>query len=272
MDNRSIWHKFVSALPDTARRAKDGKTAVDVQCLLSHRISDPKHPMKYVQVRTSNIIEHMKKYHCGEFQVIQKMLDQQSSYKAIERKILMELSQPIKQAGIQKYLTRTETPMDRHARMMATQLRFALFIARKNIAFSIIDDLEFKKYHESLDVRCPFASRRSLVRCMEAVSKCVKNIVDTKLKEATSFAITTDAWTDTAQRKYIAVTYHTVLEEQTDEENGREPHLHYLSFPRDVLLVPTSHTWYEVTNRIAEAIQVNNIKYRLVYILLSMCC
>jgi hypothetical protein len=62
-------------------------------------------------------------------------------------------------------------------------------------------------------------------------------------KEVQFFSITTDAWTDTALRKYICVTYHWVDQDFTIR-----------AMVGDMICVPKSHTWDVVCKEVASRI------------------
>ena len=110
-----------------------------------------------------------------------------------------------------------------------------------------MEDKSFHDYHASLGVSPGFTSARAYRHTISILANYVRKQIDSKLKILKAFSITTDAWTDQLLRKYIAITFHAI-----DPETFK-----LFSFPRDVLFIPENHTWYHVTNKIAEAIHAH---------------
>jgi hypothetical protein len=80
---------------------------------------------------------------------------------------------------------------------------------------------------------------------MSNVARILTRIGNKEFAKLNAFSITTDAWTDTRMRKYIAITYHAIHPEE----------FRFISITRDILHVPLSHTWDVVCHTIRKQIQ-----------------
>ena len=125
----------------------------------------------------------------------------------------------------------------------ASHIDLVLWVAHCNISFHCLDDEMIHNYHKHLGVRSPMNARQ-FKGCISRCSSILKKHMDEYLQTISAFCITTDAWTDIRLRKYVAVTYHAI-----DQNMMR-----LFSFPRDILFVPHSHSWYQVANAVSGAI------------------
>ena len=121
-----------------------------------------------------------------------------------------------------------------------------IWLARCNISFNSLEDKHILLYHEALS-SAPPPSARVIATTIKKVARVVREQVNKYLSTMKAFSITTDAWTDLSMRKFISVTYHC-LDPKT---------LELISFPCDMLYVPESHTWWQITNCLKAAIDTH---------------
>lgn len=81
-------------------------------------------------------------------------------------------------------------------------------------------------------------------RFIKLVSSSINSLIDSKLKALPAFSVTCDAWTDSVMRKYISITYHAI-------DPGS---FELISFTRDIIFLPESHSWWNITNAVRTAI------------------
>lgn len=122
-------------------------------------------------------------------------------------------------------------------------VHLVFWLARSNISFHSLEDEHLLLYHQSLSAAPPPAAK-TVAAMIKTVAKAVREQVNTYLQTMKAFSITTDAWTDISLRKFISITYHCI-----------DPvSMEFVSFPCDMLHVPESHTWYQITNTLRKAV------------------
>ena len=117
---------------------------------------------------------------------------------------------------------------------------------KKGISFKAIDDDLFRSYHSVANWVLPPKRWRLSGPLLNTFYNIILQLNKQKLQEADYFSVTSDAWTSEAFDKFVGLTIHFINASWKLD-----------SFVLAVIPLSQSHTWYSVTEVVAQRIMEN---------------